>query len=326
MTREPTVTTLDELGWRTVTVSAVERCASGIVALTLRDPGGADLPGWNPGAHVDIDLGAGLLRQYSLCGDQRAADLWRIAVLREPNGRRGSARIHDRIQEGDRLRVRGPRNRFPLVDADRYLFVAGGIGITPILAMVARVAALGRRWSLLYGGRTRSSMAFVDELAAVPGGELKIVPQDEFGLPDLDRYLAVPEPGAAIYCCGPEPMLSAVERACTAWPRGALHTEHFSADTPPAEAATGSFEVLLKRSDIRLTVGEHEPLLDVIEAAGIDVDHSCRAGICGTCEVGVVSGEPDHRDDVLTDEEMARGDIILPCVSRCRSPLLVLDL
>ncbi|WP_051792175.1 PDR/VanB family oxidoreductase [Amycolatopsis jejuensis] len=305
--------------WRTVVVAAVERCADDVVALTLI---AADLPRWEPGAHLDVDLGPGLLRQYSLCGLQ-SSGTWRIAVLREPDGQGGSARIHDEVRAGDRLRVRGPRNRFPLVDAERYLFVAGGIGITPILPMVRRAAELGRPWHLVYGGRTRTSMAFADELSAVPGGELTIVPQDEAGLPDLDGLLAVPSDGTVVYSCGPGPMLSAVERACAAWPAGALHRERFAAEVPPV---AGSFEVLLQRTGIRLTVGEYEPLLDAIEAAGVELDNSCRAGICGTCEVRVLSGEPDHRDDVLTDEEQQRGDVILPCVSRSKGPLLVLDL
>ncbi|TDD39616.1 PDR/VanB family oxidoreductase [Saccharopolyspora elongata] len=312
--------------WRTVVVEATDSRADDVVALTLRDPEGQHLPAWEPGAHIDVDLGPGLIRQYSLCGDPRTADRWRIAVLREPRGRGGSARIHDHVRVGDRLRVRGPRNRFPLADAERYFLVAGGIGITPILAMATKVAALGRPWTLLYGGRTRSSMAFLDELTALPGGELIIVPQDEFGLPDLDRYLAVPADGTVVYCCGPGPMLSAVEQACGAWPAGSLHRERFSAEVPQPDADSGSFEVVLKRSGLRLAVPEHEPLLDVLEASGIEIDNSCRAGICGTCVVGVVSGEPDHRDDVLTDEERERGEIMLPCVSRSRGRVLVLDL
>ncbi|WP_253855488.1 PDR/VanB family oxidoreductase [Prauserella alba] len=314
---------MDTDDWRTVAVVAVEYCADDVVAVTLRDRDGADLPAWSPGAHIDVDLGSGLVRQYSLCGSPRSADRWRIAVLREPNGRGGSKRMHDEVRPGDTLYIRGPRNRFPLVEAARYLFVAGGIGVTPILPMVRRVAELGRPWLLVYGGRTRTSMAFLDELSTIPGGELTVVPQDEAGLPDLTGLLAVPEDGTAVFCCGPPSMLSAVEEACSAWPADAVHRERFAAETPVAE---GSFEVLLQRSDIRLTVGEHEPLLDAVEAAGVALDNSCRAGICGTCEVGVLAGEPDHQDDVLTDEERERGDIMLPCVSRAKGRLLVLDL
>lgn len=309
-----------EGAWRTVAVESVEVCADEVVALTLADPAGAALPAWEPGAHIDVDLGAGLVRQYSLCGE---AGRWRIAVLRDAAGRGGSVRIHEEVRPGDLLPVRGPRNHFPLVDAGRYVFVAGGIGITPILAMVRAVAAAGRPWTLLYGGRRRSSMAFLDELAGIPGGEVVVVPQDECGLPDLGARLASPVPDAVVYCCGPGGMLAAVERACAAWPVGTLHRERFAAE--PRQAA-GGFEVLLRRSGRRIAVGEHEPLLDALEAAGLDVDNSCRAGICGTCEITVLDGEPDHHDDVLTDEERRRGDVMLPCVSRCRGPLLVLDL
>lgn len=316
--------TIQDVGrWRTVTVEATEHSAADVVALTLSDAEGRGLPAWEPGAHIDVDLGPGLVRQYSLCGDPRTAGRWRIAVLWEPHGHGGSARIHDQVRAGDRLQVRGPRNHFPLVDAERYLFVAGGIGITPILPLASRAAELRRPWTLIYGGRTRSSMAFVDELAALPGGELIVVPQDELGLPDLDGHLAVPDERTVVYCCGPGAMLAAVEDACAAWPAGALHRERFAAWAP---TAAGSFDVVLTRSGVRLTVPEDEPLLDVLEASGIELDNSCRAGICGTCAVGVVSGDPDHRDDVLTDDERERGEIMLPCVSRSRSRVLVLDI
>jgi ferredoxin-NADP reductase len=316
----------DVHGWRTLIVGTTTRCADEVVALTLHDPHGRDLPAWDPGSHIDVDLGPGLIRQYSLCGVPQTRGRWRIAVLREPHGRGGSAKIHDDVRPGDRINVRGPRNQFTLVDARRYIFVAGGIGITPILPMVATVAGLGKPFTLLYGGRTRSSMAFLDELAMIPGGEQILVPQDEFGLLDLDRYLGVPQQETAVYCCGPSPMISAVEHVCAAWPAGALHRERFAADPAPLDTDGGSFEVMLRRSGLRLAVPENEPLLDVIEAAGVEIDNSCRAGICGTCAVTVVSGEPDHRDDVLTDHERELGTVMLPCVSRSRSRTLVLDL
>lgn len=166
-------------------------------------------------------------------------------------------------------------------------------------------------------------MAFVDELRAVTGGDLDIVPQDEFGLLDLSTTLDAPVERAAIYCCGPEPLITAVERACAYWPSGTLHRERFTA---APVTASGAFDVVLQRSGLRLTVPEHEPLLDVIESAGVAVDSSCRAGICGTCLVQVSSGEPDHHDDVLSDDERERGEVMLPCVSRARDELLVLDL
>jgi len=310
--------------WTTLEVESAELCATDVLTITLVDAGGDALPRWTPGAHIDVDLGAGLVRQYSLCGDPDDLGRWRIAVLREAAGRGGSQRVHDLARAGEKLPVRGPRNHFPLVDADRYIFIAGGIGITPILPMIRRAAARGRPWTAVYGGRSRRSMAFVDELGAVPGGELEIVPHDECGLPDLPSVLGAPAERTAIYCCGPEPLITAVEREAAHWPPGTLHRERFTA--APAVADGGAFDVVLQRSGVRLTVPEYEPLLDVIESAGIAVDNSCRAGICGTCLVRVSSGEPDHRDDVLSDDERERGEVMLPCVSRARGAVLVLDL
>ena len=310
--------------WTTLDVESAELCATDVVTITLVDPGADALPEWTPGAHIDVDLGAGLVRQYSLCGDPDDRGRWRIAVLREAAGRGGSQRVHDLVRAGETLPVRGPRNHFPLVDADRYVFVAGGIGITPILPMVSRAAAQGRPWTALYGGRSRSTMAFVDELRAVPGGELQIVPQDERGLLDLPALLGAPTERAAIYCCGPEPLLAAVERESAHWPAGTLHRERFTA--VPVVVEGGAFDVVLQRSGMRLTVPEYEPLLDVIEGAGVEVENSCRAGICGTCLVRVCSGEPDHHDDVLSDDERRHGEVMLPCVSRARGGVLVLDL
>lgn len=310
--------------WTTLEVESAQPCATDVLTITLVDPGGHDLPTWTPGAHVDVDLGGGLVRQYSLCGDPDDPRRWRIAVLREPAGRGGSQRVHDAVRAGGTLPVRGPRNHFPLVEADRYVFVAGGIGITPILPMLRRAAALGRPWTALYGGRSRDSMAFADELRGVPGGDLTLVPQDEHGLPDLPAVLGAPTDRTAVYCCGPEPLLAAVERETAHWPAGTLHRERFTAT--PVVAEGGAFEVVLQRSGMRLTVPEYEPLLDVIEDAGVEVENSCRAGICGTCLVRVCSGEPDHQDDVLSDDERERGEVMLPCVSRARGGLLVLDL
>ena len=310
--------------WTTLHVESAEPCATDVVTITLVDPGGDALPKWTPGAHVDVDLGAGLVRQYSLCGDPDDPRRWRIAVLREAAGRGGSQRVHDLVRAGQTLPVRGPRNHFPLVEADRYVFVAGGIGITPILPMVRLAAAQGRPWTALYGGRSRDSMAFADELRAVPGGELDVVPQDERGLLDLPAVLGAPTERTALYCCGPEPLLAAVERESAHWPAGTLHRERFTA--APVVAEGGAFDVVLQRSGMRLRVPEYEPLLDVIEGAGIEMESSCRAGICGTCLVGVCSGEPDHQDDVLSDDERERGEVMLPCVSRARDGVLVLDL
>ena len=293
--------------------------AEGVVVLDLADAAGADLPPWAPGAHIDLRLPGGVVRQYSLCGDPADRSAWRLGVLREPDGRGGSAYVHEALREGVVVGARGPRNHFTLVPAPRYLFIAGGIGVTPILPMVAAATAAGAAWELHYGGRSRRSMAFLDAL----GAGTVLYPQDEVGLIDLDRVLGRPRPETAVYCCGPEPLLSAVERHCATWPAGALHVERF------ARRATGdrrSFEVDLALSGLTLTVTADKSVLQVLEETGIGVLSSCREGTCGTCETSVLAGAVDHRDSLLTPAERAADDTMFVCVSRAAGPRLVLDL
>ncbi|MGV9799192.1 PDR/VanB family oxidoreductase [Mycobacterium sp. NPDC003449] len=307
-------------------ISSTRRHADGVLGLELRTADGSPLPPWSPGAHIEIELADGLVRHYSLCGHPEDSEVWRIAVLREPASRGGSRLIHESVRTGHIVSVSGPRNNFSLVDADRYLFVAGGIGITPILPMVRDVAARGLPWTLTYGGRTRGSMAFVDELGEIPGGDLHLLPQDEFGLLDLDRILGDPREGTAVYCCGPGPLMDAVVRRCGSWPPGALHLERFTPSAPAGRSPDGEFDVRLSRSGTCLRVPTDRTLLEVLEEAGLEIDNSCRAGICGTCELGVADGVPEHNDDVLSDAERESNRVILPCVSRSRSAVLVLDL
>ncbi|MFI5805080.1 PDR/VanB family oxidoreductase [Streptomyces sp. NPDC051561] len=306
-------------------VAAKERAADGVVALTLEHPDGARLPDWTPGAHIDLVLpGDGGVRQYSLCGDRWDAYRYRIAVLREPGGRGGSAYVHDRLRPGDRVGVGGPRNHFPLVPSEKYLFVAGGIGITPLLPMVRQAELLGTEWELVYGGRSRDSMAFGAEVAAY-GERVRVVPQDECGLLDLAGMLGTPRPDTKVYCCGPGPLLAAVEAACAGWPRYALRTERFTAElAPPVRARP--FEVELRRSGRTVTVDAGVSVLEALRDAGAEVLSSCAQGTCGTCLTTVLEGRPDHRDSVLTDHERAAEDCLLPCVSRSRDDRLVLDL
>ncbi|NUS26709.1 MAG: oxidoreductase [Streptomyces sp.] len=302
-------------------VERAEFAADGVLALSLRHPLGEPLPAWEPGAHIDVVLGPGLERQYSLCGDPADRTAWRIAVLREPDGRGGSAHVHEQLGQGDKVRVRGPRNHFTLRPAARYRFVAGGIGITPILPMLAAAEAAGAEWSLLYGGRTRQSMAFTEELSRY-GDRVTVAPQDETGLLDLPSVLdSVPE-GTLVYCCGPGPLLDAVAARC---PTGCLHMERFT----PKEQQGGEnteFEVELARSGATVTVAADVSVLDAVRAAGVEVLFSCTEGTCGTCETDVLDGTPDHRDSVLTDEEQEAGETMMICVSRCRGRRLVLDL
>ncbi|MER6738070.1 PDR/VanB family oxidoreductase [Streptomyces puniciscabiei] len=306
---------------RELVVAERALAAEGVLTLTLRDPLGGELPAWEPGAHVDLLLGPGLERQYSLCGDPAERTAWRIAVLREPDGRGGSAYVHEQVGEGGKVRVRGPRNHFRLEPAPRYRFVAGGIGITPILPMLAAAERAGADWSLLYGGRTRASMAFTGELARY-GGRVTLAPQDETGLLDLGPVLDDPPDGTLVYCCGPGPLLDAVEERC---PAGVLRVERFQ----PKDLQAGGdeeFEVVLARSGRTVTVPPAVSVLDAVRAAGAEVLYSCTEGTCGTCETDVLEGAPDHRDSVLTEEERSAGDTMMICVSRCRGARLVLDL
>ncbi|MGP4043169.1 PDR/VanB family oxidoreductase [Streptomyces sp. 2A115] len=306
-------------------VATRTRVADGVVSLTLRHPDGKPLPTWAPGAHIDLLMGADLVRQYSLCGDPADQDVWRIAVLRETQGRGGSAYVHGFLPEGGTVRVRGPRNNFPLRPAARQLFIAGGVGITPILPMIEAAEAAGADWRLLYGGRTRTSMAFLDRLAPY-GDRVLVRPQDEHGLLDLASFLGSPEEGTLVHACGPEPLLLAAQEQCAGWPPGTLGVERFApvraAEVRPAEA----FEVVLARAGLTLTVAPDRSVLETVEEAGVDVDSSCREGTCGTCETDVLDGTPDHRDSLLSEDERAAGDTMFICVSRSCGPRLVLDL
>lgn len=310
----------------TVRVAAKRVEADGVVSLELVAPDGARLPDWTPGAHVDLVLPNGTTRQYSLCGDRWDAHRYRVGVLREPAGRGGSAYVHDHLAVGDAVGLGGPRNNFPLVPAERYLFVGGGIGITPLLPMIRQATLLGADWELLYGGRTRASMAFLHELAGIDRDRVRVVPQDEHGLLDLAGFLGAPEPGTRVYACGPAPMLAALADATAAWPAHTVRTERFVAQELGTPARDTAFEVELARSDRTVTVPPGRSVLAAIADAGVEVLSSCRQGTCGTCETGVLAGEPDHRDSILDDDERAAGDCLFPCVSRARSDRLVLDL
>jgi len=279
--------------------------ADGVVALTLADPNGEELPPWTPGAHIDFVLGDELIRQYSLCSSPSKPNVWRVGVLRAPDSRGGSERVHDILAPGSVVRVRGPRNHFPLVASPRYLFLAGGIGITPLLPMIAEADASGADWRLLYGGRERASMGFLAELAQY-GDRVKIVPQDEEGMLDLESVLGTPQPNTLVYCCGPEGLLGAVEKFCENWPPGSLHLERFSAKPQkPAAEADSAFELVLQRSGLTLEVPPDKSVLTVIREAGVSVLASCLEGVCGTCETEVIEGDVDHRDSVLNEEERA---------------------
>jgi ferredoxin-NADP reductase len=303
--------------------------AEGVVALDLAHPDSQELPRWEPGAHIDLMLSDGLTRQYSLCGDPRDLSVWRIGVLLDPDSRGGSRYVHENLNEGAAVRVRGPRNHFPLVDAPRYRFIAGGIGITPIVAMIDSAQRAGSDWTLIYLGRSRTTMAFAEALADSYGDRVTLWPRDERGTFDLEAALEDPADNTLVYCCGPERLLSAVEQHCAHWPAGVLHIERFAAKAPTAQEAAEAlerFEVVCHRSGVTLEVTSEMSILEVLEEANVPTMGSCYEGVCGSCEARVLEGTPVHRDSVLTDAEKAAGEVMLICVSGSRTERLVLDL
>ncbi|WP_219816342.1 PDR/VanB family oxidoreductase [Arthrobacter sp. ZGTC412] len=307
-----------------VLVEAKDIVADGVTRLTLRHARLQQLPNWTPGAHIDLIMPSGLVRQYSLMGDPADIDRWQVGILREPSSRGGSSYIHDELSVGDLIRVRGPRNHFELEPAKSYHFIAGGIGITPILAMLRSAEAAGIPWRLTYGGRQKSSMGFLAELEEY-GDKVELVPQDTHGHPDLPGIVAGLEPGGLIYSCGPEGLLNAVEGACLAAGAPAPKFERFapkSIVTKPDE----EFEIELQDSGMTLQVPADKSILSVLRAAGVHTVASCEEGTCGTCEVGVAEGTPEHRDSVLSAEEQAKNDCMMICVSRACSKKLVLEI
>jgi ferredoxin-NADP reductase len=303
--------------------------ADDIVILELAHPDGGPLPPWRPGAHVDLVLPGDVVRQYSLCGDPSETGLWHVAVLREPQSRGGSEFVHTSVFTSSSVRVRGPRNHFPLISARQYLFIAGGIGITPIIPMLGVATEHGADWSLLYGGRSTTSMAFADDLRDKYGARITLWPQDTHGLPDLDAALSVADLAdgdTAVYCCGPEALLQAVEQRCARMPPGVLHVERFAPGELTAPMLDGAFEVQIDSTGDVLEVGPEQSVLGVLREAGLEVDASCEEGTCGTCETRVIEGAVDHRDFVLTEEERATASTMMVCVSRAACPRLHLDL
>lgn len=315
-----------------VVVSAANRVAEGVVALTLVPRSGQTLPPWTPGAHVDLILpgapdGSGssepIVRQYSLCGDTEDRTSWQVAVLRVEDSRGGSSYVHDHLREGDVVQVRGPRNHFTLVPSPSYVFIAGGIGITPLLPMIAETIGAGAAWTLFYGGRSASSMAFLDRLQAY-GPNVQLVPQDDVGFLDLDAILGTARSDTLVYCCGPEGLLNAVEQRCASWSAGSLHLERFSAKEQQGD--NSAFNIVLERSGITLEVPADSSIYQVCRENDISVLGSCLEGICGTCETDVLEGEVEHRDVVLDEEERNSNQTMMICVSRCRGRQLTLDL
>lgn len=299
-----------------------------VVAFTLAAVGGGELPRWRPGAHLDVTLPSGAVRQYSLCGDPRDRYRYRIAVRRIPEGKGGSIELHDAVRVGDVLGVKGPRNAFPLATTGhlnagvrQFHFVAGGIGITPILPMLAVATERGLPWTMTYAGRSKESIPFRDELARY-GERITVRTDDEGGMPTAADLLPPLHPDLAVYCCGPGPMLKVIRDAVAEYPGAELHFERFSA--PPIENGV-PFQVQLGGGGPVLDVGPQNSALDAVLAARPGTPYSCRQGFCGTCKVKVLAGNPDHRDTLLTETQRAEGQMLL-CVSRADGGRLVLDI
>lgn len=309
-----------------VVVSEKRRVASAVVIVEFRAVDGRDLPEWSPGAHIDLFLPNDLQRQYSLCGDHLQSNAYQIAVLKASDGRGGSSYVHDVLMPGQRLTIGLPRNAFPFVPAPRHLFIAGGIGITPLLPMMARATTQGSDWALWYGGRSRRAMAFADELTQMYGRRVNLWPQDEKGHLPLADVLAQGHREADVYCCGPEPLLDAIAETFARHPLGSLHIERFAPRADRPRDLGAAFRIQLARSGVTLDVPSDRTVIDVLSAAGIAVLSSCREGMCGSCEVAVLEGDIDHRDTVLTQEEQDAGDTMMVCVSRALGSKLVLDL
>lgn len=318
---------------RNLQVQSVEQVGFCTRLLRLASPSGSALPTWSAGAHIDIECGeTGLSRQYSLCGDPANRQVWEVAVLRDPESRGGSAWIHEHVKAGDTLRVRGPRNHFHLDEqhTGRFVFVAGGIGITPIMAMARQAKQQGRNYTIHYSAGTRESMAFAHQLAQQHGNHLKLYVSAEGHRNDLAALAAQLDPSVQIYACGPNRMLSGLQHAVAqaGLPEEMLHIEHFSNDMPTLDPAKETaFQVELKNSGLLLTVPNDRTLLDVLRAKNIDVQSDCEEGLCGACEVGVIHGDIDHRDSIMSPAEKRENRRIMTCCSRARNGnKLVLDL
>jgi ferredoxin-NADP reductase len=306
---------------RTVTLTVADRQVvahdQNVVALTLVAADGSSLESWRAGSHLDIHLPSGLVRQYSLCGDPTVTDSYRIAVRRIPDGGGGSIEVHDGLPVGSTVTTNGPRNAFPLTvpgygsSARRFRFIAGGIGITPILPMLNKAERLGVEWSMLYAGRSRDSLPFIDELARF-GDRIDVRTDDESGIPTARELLGDCPDHTSVYACGPAPMLTGIREELAGRADVELHFERFAA--PPVLDGT-EFEVTVASSGATVLVGAEETLLAALRRAEVTTPYSCQQGFCGTCRTRVLDGDVEHRDTLLTIPER-HGGMMLVCVSR----------
>lgn len=311
-----------------VRLESIRYATRDILVYEFVRPEGGALPAAEPGAHVDIHLANGITRSYSLLHAHAAPERYLVGVKRDPNSRGGSRYMHEQLRVGTLVELSGPRNHFPLEEqAAHSVLIAGGIGITPILCMAERLAAQGASFELWYASRTRADLAFLPDLARF-GERVRLHVDDEAGaVLDMAAIVAAAPPDAHFYCCGPAPMLAGYEAAAAAAARApeTVHLERFGASQPVATGGDG-FCIALARSGIELQVPSDATVLQVLTENGIAIDSSCEAGICGCCEVAVLEGEVDHRDEVLTAAQRAGNKSMMVCCSRARGARLVLDL
>jgi vanillate O-demethylase ferredoxin subunit len=314
-----------------VVVTAKNHEADNIVSLELASANGSMLPAFDPGAHIDLHLPNGMIRQYSLCNPSGERNRYLIGVLKDPESRGGSIVLHDQVEVNDHLQISEPRNLFPMAtEAKRTLLFAGGIGITPILSMAYALADEDADFELHYSGHSQSKMAFVEQLLDSAWSDrvhLHITDDNSSQRLDADPLLANPQPDTHLYVCGPARFMDYVlERAAAhGWPSSQLHREYFSA-AQASQSEDGSFEVEIKSTGQVFEIPADRSALQVLEEAGIDIPVACEEGVCGTCLTGVLEGKPEHRDRFMNDEERALNNQFTPCCSRARSGRLVLDL
>jgi vanillate monooxygenase ferredoxin subunit len=316
----------------TMTVKVVRKTreAQDIVSLELASADGSALPPFSAGAHIDVHLGDGLVRQYSLCNDANETHRYLICVLREPASRGGSAALHERISEGDLLRIGVPKNHFPLVPASKTLLLAGGIGVTPILCMAERLARIGADFEMHYCTRSVDRTAFLERISSSPFADKVRFYFDDGPLAnrlDLSGVLGAQPENCQLYVCGPGGFIASVKNTAKemAWADEAIHFEYFAAQ-PVQASEEAAFEVQVASTGATYFVPANVSILQVLLENGIEVPASCEQGICGTCITRVLGGTPDHRDMFFNDAEHAKNDQITPCCSRSLTPLLVLDL
>jgi len=309
----------------TLRLTAITYAARETNLYAFSDPEGRPLPAYEPGAHIDLHLPGGMMRQYSLARPWRPGEPYLVGVKLDRGGRGGSKFLHEQARVGELFQVGGPRNHFPLVeDAAHTVLIAGGIGVTPIWCMAQRLDEICAPFELYYAVRTRTDVAFQAELEAMAPRTRLHVDEEAGGVLDVAAIVAKAAKDAHLYCCGPAPMMAAFEAAVAAWPAEQVHVEYFSGPAPaPIE---GGFTVVLAKSGREIVIPPGATILETLRQAGLSVTSSCEQGVCGACETRVIEGTPDHRDLLLTPAEKASNETMMICCSGSKTDRLVLDL